>query len=62
MRKWYVGDAYDNFDSFESAVDAGCQAEGMIADGLTGVYILHLTEAEFQAFCMKGIHIVGLKT
>lgn len=59
--KWYVGDQFDNFAEFDNAADAGCQADGMIADGFEGVYILQLTAEEFEEFCRTGRHTVGKK-
>jgi len=58
-KKWYVGDKYDNFSEHDTATEAGCQADGMIAEGLEGVYILHLTSAQFEQFCITGKHTVG---
>ena len=54
-RKWYVGDAHDNFGEFDNIEEGARQAGGLVADGFVGVYMMHLTESEFEMFCKTGI-------
>jgi hypothetical protein len=57
--KWYVGDMHDNFAEFDTAQEAGQCADEMVADLYEGVYVLRLTEAQFEQFCITGRHTVG---
>ena len=54
MKKWYVFDEADCFDSYDTAAAAGARADELVAEEFEGVHILHLTEEQFDAYCMTG--------
>lgn len=65
MRKWYVFDRYDCFDSFATVGEAAVCAAGLadvsvdstetISDyAMEGVHIAYMDEAEFEGYCTTG--------
>ena len=54
-KRWYLFDKHDCIGDYERAVTAAAEAQRMADDNCDGVHILHLTEAEKDAYCSKGI-------
>ena len=52
--RWYCFDKHDSFGDFASAEEAVEQLAGMAKDGLTGLHMALLTEAEFKQYCTDG--------
>lgn len=61
MRRWYVHDQFDCFDSFETAEAAAKHAKWMADGGSRGVHILYQTEAEAEHYCKTGEIRWGVK-
>ena len=53
-RKWHVYDKFDALGVFDTVAEAADYV-GEFAAGAQGVHILHLTEAEKDAYCNYGI-------
>jgi len=49
--RWYVFDQFDTFFHFATAAEAAIEAEHLAKDGLTGIHIVQMTEAQFDAYC-----------
>lgn len=56
IKKWYVGDKFDNFGWYDTAAEAGVAADHLAADGIVGVHILHLTDQQFRELSVLGMH------
>lgn len=65
MRKWYVFDRYDCFDSFATVGEAAILAADLADVGVDstetvddyaneGVHIAYMNEAEFESYCKTG--------
>jgi hypothetical protein len=52
--KWYCFDKHDTFGGYDTALEAAAQLEYLVADGLTGVHMAQMTEAEFKQYCTDG--------
>ena len=47
---WYVFDKHDCIDCFTTAESAAILAAEMAADGMEGVHIAYMTQAQFSAY------------
>ena len=54
-KRWYVFDKHDCIGEYSMAATAAIEATRLANDNSAGVHILHLTEAEKDAYCSKGI-------
>ena len=54
MSKWYVHDEADCFGSFETVEEAAAEATSLVANGMEGVHIVYMTEAQAQVYCETG--------
>ena len=55
QKQWYVFDKHDCIGEYSMAATAAIEATRLANDNSAGVHILHLTEAEKDAYCSKGI-------
>lgn len=55
QKQWYVFDKRDCIGEYSMAATAAIEATRLANDNCDGVHILHLTEAEKDAYCSKGI-------
>ena len=55
QKQWYVFDKHDCVGEYSMAATAAIEATRLANDNSAGVHILHLTEAEKDAYCSKGI-------
>ena len=55
QKQWYVFDKRDCIGEYSMAATAAIEATRLVNDNCDGVHILHLTEAEKDAYCSKGI-------
>jgi hypothetical protein len=55
QKQWYVFDKHDCIGEYNMAATAAIEATRLANDNCAGVHILHLTEAEKDAYCSKGI-------
>ena len=55
QKQWYVFDKHDCVGEYSMAATAAIEATRLANDNSSGVHILHLTEAEKDAYCSKGI-------
>ena len=53
QKQWYVFDKHDCVGEYSMAATAAIEATRLANDNSAGVYILHLTEAEKDAYCSK---------
>ena len=55
QKQWYVFDKHGCIGEYSMAATAAIEATRLANDNSAGVHILHLTEAEKDAYCSKGI-------
>ncbi len=55
QKQWYVFDKRDCIGEYSMAATAAIEATRLANDNCDGVHILHLTEAEKDAYCNYGI-------
>ena len=55
QKQWYVFDKHDCIGEYSMAATEAIEATRLANDNSAGVHILHLTEAEKDAYCSKGI-------
>jgi hypothetical protein len=61
MKKWYVFDQFDTYFSFNTPQDAAKEAADLADQGLTGIHITHMTEAQYDAYCANSDLNAALK-
>ena len=55
QKQWYVFNKHNCIGEYSMAATAAIEATRLANDNSAGVHILHLTEAEKDAYCSKGI-------
>ena len=53
-KKWYVHDEYDCFNDYERIDSASTLAARLVAQGMNGVHIVHMTQVQHDEYCMNG--------